>query len=621
MKVAAIQIPLLLITCLAAQANEADLQVDARLTQPARYVGEPAVIQFTVVGSEQDPPPTVDAGEVPEGLRTRTAVQNSGSRSFTTNFGGQRTTISQVVYGVNVVVTADQPGKYTIGPFVLRQGSKEARVKAVSMTFEAIPEDPDSQIRLLLPEGNIYPDQRVPVQVQWTYSGQVNDVRDISVHSPIFDLFRFAPPPPVRRGQVRMTIETEDGTMTLAADARSEQRNGKQVFVITATRTLIPDRVGRFDLAPIKATLVKRTPSSGGRRESSRSDFGNSLLDEFFGGGSSKPTSLYSVTGKPQTLVVKPFPLEGRPESFAGAVGEGFSVEVAANRTVVRVGDPIGLTISLRGKGNLDNASLPPLSADGGLSPDRFRLPEGDTPGKMVGGVKQFQISVRVTDESVIEIPKLAYSWFDPETETYRTAHSKPIALRVMPAHVVSASDVVTATPPSAPPGPQQPGEPESEPAQVASRSTKTPVFSLSGADLAIEPLAGVVLRDEGNWKRALLWQLALYGGGFALVIAAAFERRRHDIDPVILARRKTIRAQRDKIAHAARLPQKEAAAEIAEALRCLVAERPDVARAEAQAVIAACESIVFAPDLSDTGTLDPSLIEQAKTLANQFTA
>ena len=64
---------------------------------------------------------------------------------------------------------------------------------------------------------------------------------------------------------------------------------------------------------------------------------------------------------------------------------------------------------------------------------------------------------------------------------------------------------------------------------------------------------------------------------GFALVIAAAFERRRHDIDPVILARRKTVRAQRDKIAHAARLPQKEAAAEIAEALRCLVAERPDV--------------------------------------------
>ena len=162
--------------------------------------------------------------------------------------------------------------------------------------------------------------------------------------------------------------------------------------------------------------------------------------------------------------MVKPFPLEGRPGSFAGAVGEGFSIEVAADRTVVRVGDPIGLTIALRGKGNLDNASLPPLSAEGGLNPDRFRLPEGDTPGKMADGVKQFQISVRVTDESVIEIPKLAYSWFDPETETYRTAHSKPIALRVMPAQVVSASDVVSATPPSASPAPQQPGEPESEP-------------------------------------------------------------------------------------------------------------------------------------------------------------
>ena len=614
---AAIQIPLLLITCLVAQGNETDLQVDARLSQPARYVGEPAVIQFSVAGSEKDPPPTVQAEQVPEGVRTRTTIEKAGVRSFRSNFGAN---YSQVIYAINFVVTADQPGDYTVGPFVLRQGSKEKRVQAISMTFETIPEDPDSQIRIILPEGNIYPDQRVPVQIEWTFSGDVKDVRDISVQSPIFDLFRFAPPPPARRGQVRMTIETEDGQMALAADVRREQRDGQETFVITTTRTLIPDRIGQFDLAPITATLVKETPSSGRRRGSSRSAFGNSLIDEFFG-GSSQPKSLYRVVGKPQTLVVKPFPLEGRPESFAGAVGEGFSIEVAADRTVVRAGDPIGLTIALRGKGNLDTASLPPLSADGGLNPNQFRLPEGDTPGTMADGVKQFQVSVRVTDDSVIEIPKLAYSWFDPQTETYRTAHSKPIALRVMPAQVVSASDVVTATPPSASPAPQQPDNSESESAQVASLSPKTPTFSLSGADLAIEPLAGVVLRDDGNWRRTLLWQLALYGGGFVLVIAAAFERRRHDIDPVILARRKTVRTQRDKIARAARLPQKEAAAEIAEALRCLVAERPDVARAEAQAVIAACESIVFAPDLSDTGTLDPSLIDQAKTLAHQFTA
>ncbi len=617
---ARLQIALLVAISFAAQARGEDIQVRVAKQRPPCFIGQPAVIRFTVEGFEQGPEPTVEAEQIPEGLRTRTVTGNPRVISGHSNINGRITRYAAVTYTINFVVTSDQPGEYTIGPFVLRQGAKEARVQAISMTFEAIPEDPDSQIRLVLPEGNIYPDQRVPVQIQWTYSGDVSDVRDISVHSPIFDLFRFGPPPPARRGQVRMTIETEDGPMPLAADVRRQQRDGQEVLVITATRTLIPNRIGQFDLAPITATLMKRTHSSGGRRESGRSAFGNSLLDEFFG-GSSQPPALYRVIGKPQTLIVKPFPQEGRPESFAGAVGEGFSIEVAADRTVVRAGDPIGLTIALRGKGNLDTASLPPLSADGGLNPGQFRLPEGETPGKMADGVKQFQVSVRVTDDSVIEIPKLAYSWFDPQTEMYRTAHSKPIALRVMPAQVVSASDVVTGSAQSASPTSPQPGEPEGEPAQVASLSPKTPAFSLSGADLAIEPLAGVVLRDEGDWRRTLLWQLALYGGGFALVIAAAFERRRHDIDPVILARRKTVRVQRDKIAHAARLPQKEAAAEIAEALRCLVAERPDVARAEAQAVIAACESIVFAPDLSDAGTLDPSLIEQAKTLAHQFTA
>src|SRR5581483_7257518 len=90
-----------------------------------------------------------------------------------------------------------------------------------------------------------------------------------------------------------------------------------------------------------------------------------------------------------------------------------------------------------------ENASLPALSADDGMSPDEFRLPEGDTPGNTADGAKRFHVSVRVTDESVGEIPALAYSWFDPDSEKYQTARSQPIALRVMPAQVVSAGDVV----------------------------------------------------------------------------------------------------------------------------------------------------------------------------------
>ena len=50
------------------------------------------------------------------------------------------------------------------------------------------------------------------------------------------------------------------------------------------------------------------------------------------------------VKDKPRALIVQKLPQAGRPESFTGTVGSGYRLEVAADRSVVRVGDPIRLT-------------------------------------------------------------------------------------------------------------------------------------------------------------------------------------------------------------------------------------------------------------------------------------
>lgn len=614
------RIALLLAFWLAAiEAYAQDVQVQVARERPPHYVGHPAVIQFTIDGFDEEPTPTVDAGQLPEGLRAQTAVGRPIVTSGSISINGRTREYTRVTHVINYAVTANQPGDFTIGPFVIRQGTKQASVQAVPLTFEPIPEDPDSRVRLVLPEGNIYPDQRVPVDIEWWYAGDLKDIRDLSIYSPLFDMFRFAPDSAGRRGESRLMIDTKDGQLPLAANARAEEYEGRQYNVFTARRTLIPDRVGEFQIAPVEASIVKATSWS---RQPSQDDdfFGGSLLEEMLGGGR-RPTetSMRRVVGNGLKLVVKPFPSDGRPESFAGAVGEGFSIDVAADRTVVRVGDPIGLNVTLRGQGNLENASLPPLSADGGLKPDRFRFPEGDVPGTMADGVKRFHVSVRVSSEALTEIPALAYSWFDPKTETYQTARSKPIALRVMPAQVVSASDVVSGSDSPVVPADQNEPAASGQPRQVASAAATKPIFSLSGADLAIEPVAGVVLRDSRAWQGGLHWQLTLYGVGVLLIVVALADRRRRDIDPAILARRRLIRSQQEKIARAGRLPQKAAAAEMAEAMRALVAELPDVARTEAQSIIAACESIVFAPAESASATLDPDLIEQARTIAARF--
>ena len=114
---------------------------------------------------------------------------------------------------------------------------------------------------------------------------------------------------------------------------------------------------------------------------------------------------------------------------------------------MVRVGDPIALDIRLRGDGNLENARLPKLSADNGLDPKRFQFAEQDLGGELEGREKRFRVTVRVQDESASEIPAPAYSWFDPEMQTYATARSKPIALNVMPAKMITADEVVSGDP------------------------------------------------------------------------------------------------------------------------------------------------------------------------------
>ena len=64
------------------------------------------------------------------------------------------------------------------------------------------------------------------------------------------------------------------------------------------------------------------------------------------------------------------------------------------------------------------------------------------------------------------------------------------------------------------------------------------------------------------------------------------------------------------------RLAKPAAADEIAAAIRVLIAEVPDIDRAAAQAVVAECESIAYAPGNATDSRLDDALIARAKRAA-----
>ena len=142
-------------------------------------------------------------------------------------------------------------------------------------------------------------------------------------------------------------------------------------------------------------------------------------------------------------LEVLPLPMEGRPASFTGAVGT-FRVVASARPTAVLVGDPITLTVVVRdesGASELNSVQPPNLAATPGLERD-FAIPDGAAGGVIQDNVKVFTQTLRALHDGIDSIPALEFSWFDPATASYETAHTAPIPITVRPAERMARGSI-----------------------------------------------------------------------------------------------------------------------------------------------------------------------------------
>ena len=192
-----------------------------------------------------------------------------------------------------------------------------------------------------------------------------------------------------------------------------------------------PTQAGRFELdAP---RVVAKLQTGQGR-------------DAF--GFRSPSYTLFKATGKKVAFEVKPLPRADRPPSFSNAVGTGFSIAVTTSRSVVSVGEPIELTVVLRGERGLEGLSLPSMIGEGRLDATLFDRIGDETTGVLAedGLSKTFKVTVVLKSAEAREIPPIEFSYFDPEDASFKTTLSQPIAINVEGADIVGAQDVVGAT-------------------------------------------------------------------------------------------------------------------------------------------------------------------------------
>ncbi len=416
-----------LAVCLAALttagAARADVTVKATFARAQVAVGEEADLGVEVMGVQSSGVPEIaDAGGATVrylGPSSRVSFVNGAmSASVTHHFS----------------VTANKAGRITLGPISVAIGGK--RYDAGTATLDVVAGKPGAtagnptgnQLRLELsaPRTTVYVHERLPIHVKLMVGQvRVTDVQYPTVGGDGFAIDKLSEP-----------------------DQRQEQTSEGTFQVLDFATVLTPLRSGTLTVGPAEMGLTMMVRSRGTAR-----GFDRFFSDPFFGGEQRR----LEATSDPLTLTVLPLPDAGKPADFSGAVGT-FDFEVKAAPLNVAAGDPVTVTLTMRGTGSLENVTPPTIPASDGL---RVYPPQQTGDGAKPAAAANVQ--ERTFEQVVIperagtrNLPTLRFSYFDPTAGAYRTLTHPVIPLNVTPRAAGSApSHVVGAAPPAAAPKPE----------------------------------------------------------------------------------------------------------------------------------------------------------------------
>ena len=186
-------------------------------------------------------------------------------------------------------------------------------------------------------------------------------------------------------------------------------------YVILKTTVLYPQKTGPLKIEPLTLDVPIDVP---GKR---RNIFGRTLTTRVN----------KTISAGESTIVVKPLPLEGRPENFTGAVGD-FTFSVKPSKKVLEVDQALTFDLLVSGKGNLNTLSMPDLKLPNTLEVYEPQRKENirTRPSGISGTISQ-RYTVVPQNKGKYPISPVSFSFFNPESQSYKEVFSEQIVLRV----------------------------------------------------------------------------------------------------------------------------------------------------------------------------------------------
>ncbi len=201
-------------------------------------------------------------------------------------------------------------------------------------------------------------------------------------------------------------------------------------YVILRTTVLYPQKSGKLEIEPL--TLDVPIDVKSNRRDL----FGRPLMTRVN----------KTISAGNRTINVKPLPETGKPLNFTGAVGK-FDLDVEANRLQLDASESLELSVRVSGNGNLKLFDLPTVKLPSSLEvyeptrDDNIRTQRNGMSGAMVE-----KYTVIPQFKGNYPIRPISFSYFDLETESYKTLTSDELIIEVENGPVTNAtSDNTTA--------------------------------------------------------------------------------------------------------------------------------------------------------------------------------
>src|SRR5882762_5652857 len=405
--------------------------------------------------------PSIDASieprqiEVGESARLTILTSGSGTLSVTLpvvpglefRVVGQSRQI-QIINGATidststiVRVTADEPGVFTIPgltpsspPLVLRVNPSRGGGSSSLLGNGASPGPPpfvpggsnangihltpdgSAFVHLEIPKHEIYVGESVPIEIQV-------GMRDGFVAS------------------INSLPKLNSGDFTLNNLSRQPEHaakaiDGKAFTVYTWRSILAAVKPGTYSLtfeAPVTVRVRTRP-----QRDSMLDDLlGDPFLQNIL--GTTVPKNV-TVTSPASAITVLALPTQGRPPDFGGAVGT-FKISADISSSKNTAGDPLTLRMHVNGAGNFDRVESSMLAGDAQWKTYEPKATFNPADPAGYRGEKVFEQPLIASQPGTHTVPALSFSYFDPGTRRYETAHSSPLNVTVSPAAESAANE------------------------------------------------------------------------------------------------------------------------------------------------------------------------------------